>query len=400
MKIVLVAHHALPHVGGVEVLIDLEVSALAARGDEVVLITSDLGGSGRTPHYPPSVRVIRVPAWHGLERRFRSPYPVFSPRLLVVLVREIATCDLVHAHGFMFMNSALALLVARLLGRPALLTDHGGIQVFRSPLVSVLQRCGAETIGRVSAQLADGLVSYNTRIARLLERFARTQSKSLFLPNPVNRTVFHPPSVEERRAARRKLGWPEGRAKVLFIGRLMPEKGVPLLLQARRPDFDLVFCGTGDPAILGPLPQDGVEYLPPRPQEEVVELYHAADVCAVPAEVREGFPLVVQEALSCGLPMVLGYDPGFEPYRQLPGLFLIRPELAELQRALTAALALDRDQLVAEQRAALDIFCPSPQQWIETLLAHLPLGEGCRRRSHADTRSTLVRGGDEGRPRR
>lgn len=370
MKIVVVSHHALPHVGGLEVLIDMEVAALAARGHAVVLITSDLGGNGRTPQYPDSVRVVRVPAWHGLERRFRSPYPVFAPRLLVALVREIATCDLVHAHGFMFMNSALSLVVAKLLGRPALLTDHGGIQVFRSRLVSVLQRIGAETIGRVSANLASGLVGYNTRITRLLERFARARGKALFLPNPVNRAVFRPPGVEERRAARRKLGWEEGRTKVLFVGRLMPEKGVPLLLRAARPDFDLVFCGTGDPAILGPLPRPGVEYLTPRPQEEVVELYRAADVCALPAEVREGFPLVVQEALSSGLPTILGYDPGFEPYRHLPGLFLIRPEAAELERALAAALALDRAQLHVEQRAALDVFCPSPEKWIDALLAH------------------------------
>ena len=59
------------------------------------------------------MRVVRVPAWHVFERRFNTPYPLFSPRLLFVLLREIASCDAVHAHGFMFMNSALSLVVAR-----------------------------------------------------------------------------------------------------------------------------------------------------------------------------------------------------------------------------------------------------------------------------------------------
>src|SRR5262245_6074356 len=211
MKIVIVCHHALPHVGGVEVLVDMEVAALARKGHQVVLVTSNQGGSGRTPQYPPSVRVIRVPAWHIFERRFHTPYPLFSPRLLFILLREIASCDAVHAHGFMFMNSALSVVVARLLGRPALLTDHGGIQVFRSPVVSFLHRMGAETIGRLSAWLASGLVTYNTRITRLLERFARTRHKTLFLANPVNRDLFHPLSEEKRRAARARLGWAEDR---------------------------------------------------------------------------------------------------------------------------------------------------------------------------------------------
>jgi hypothetical protein len=43
-------------------------------------------------------------------------------------------------------------------------------------------------------------------------------------------------------------------------------------------------------------------------------------VLALPAEVREGFPLVVQEAVASGVPAVLGDDPGFAPYRGLPGL--------------------------------------------------------------------------------
>ena len=40
----------------------------------------------------------------------------------------IGWCDVVHAHGFMFQNTALAVVLARLRGKPCVLTDHGGIQ--------------------------------------------------------------------------------------------------------------------------------------------------------------------------------------------------------------------------------------------------------------------------------
>src|SRR5262245_56087541 len=254
MRVLVVSHHALPHVGGVEVLVDKEVRALTAAGHGVVVLTSDGRGNGQVPAYRDSVRVQRVPAFHGLEARFQVPYPLFAPRLLPLLWREVGRCDVVHAHGFIFMNSALALLVAWLRRRPAVLTDHGGIQRFRSAVVTLLARLGVETVGRLSARLATKLVTYNTRIAALLERLAGTKEMSLFLPNPVDRTLFRPPTEAERREARARLGWADDRRRVLFVGRLIPEKGVPLLLEAADPSYDLVFCGPGDVAILGRLP--------------------------------------------------------------------------------------------------------------------------------------------------
>ena len=136
MNVLVVSHLALPHVGGVENLVDLEVRALAAAGHAVALVSSDGGGAGRTPNYPDSVRVVRVPAWHVLERRLGIPYPLFGPRLLATLWKEIRDADIVHAHGFLFQNTALAVLLAKWQGKPCVLTDHGGIQKFGSRLAT------------------------------------------------------------------------------------------------------------------------------------------------------------------------------------------------------------------------------------------------------------------------
>jgi glycosyltransferase involved in cell wall biosynthesis len=354
----------LPHIGGVELLVDKEIRALAARGRAVVLVTSDEGGVNVTAELPRGVRVVRVPAWNGLERYCHLAFPIFSPRLLLRLWEEIGRCEVVHVHGLVFMSSVVALLLARLRGRPCILTDHGGIQRYGSALVTILARIGMETVGRLSARLATRLVSFNSRITSLLRRLAPGPDKTLFLPNPVDRSVFGPPSAKERRAARQRLGWTDGRRKVLFVGRLVPDKGIPLLLQATDPSYDLIFCGPGDPAILGaPLPPR-VQYLPPRPQPELVSVYHAADLLVL-ASRREGFPLVVQEALVCGLPVVLSNDHGYAPYAGLPGLHFCEQTPASIRQTVLQGLA----EGPAPSSPELEDLCPSPDAWLDQLFA-------------------------------
>lgn len=362
MRVLLVSHLALPHIGGVEVLVDREIRALTAAGHAVALVTSDGAGQAQAPEYPPTVRVLRVRAWHGLERHCRLPYPLFSPAVARVLWRETGWADVVHAHGFMFVNTVLALALGRLRGRPTILTDHGGIQRFDSRVATLVARAGAETVGRLGARLASRLVSYNMRVVRLLEKFAGRPAR--FVPNPVDWALFSPPGPGARARAREALGWTDGRPRALFVGRLTPDKGVVALLAAGDPSYDLVFCGPGDPAILGPLPRPGVQYLPPRPQPELVRLYHAADLLVLCPGMREGFPVVVQEALACGLPVLMTYDEGYEPYRRLAGLAFCEREPGAIRAAILERL---RSGASPPDPASLRDLCPSPEAWLRAL---------------------------------
>jgi D-inositol-3-phosphate glycosyltransferase len=367
MRALIVSHYALPHVGGVEVLVDKEIRALVAAGHHVALVTSDGTGAAQTPVYPSTVRVVHVPAGHVLERRYRVPYPLFSPRVLPILWREVKRADVVHVHGSMFLSSVIALIVARL-------HDHGGIQRFESRLTTVAARIGVETLGRLSARLATRLVSYNTRVTRLLERLAGYRKPALFLPNPVDRDLFRPPTPDERRSARERLAWAPDRSIALFVGRLTPDKGVPLLLQATEPSYEVAFCGPGDPAILGELPRAGIEYLPPRPQAELVRVYHAADVLVLPSNLREGFPVVVQEAVACGLTVIMTYDEGYEPYRGMPGLIFCERTPEAIRQALLRTLhtrAPVRSRPVSRQ---LGDWCPEPDVWLHRLYGQVDGG--------------------------
>src|SRR4051794_32461991 len=103
MRILFLSHYAIPHVGGIEVVIDALAREFRARGHETVHVASDADSPEGVGEYEPNV--IRVPAYNGFEARLGVPWPLFSPRLAGVVRREVDRADVVHAHGFLYLSS-------------------------------------------------------------------------------------------------------------------------------------------------------------------------------------------------------------------------------------------------------------------------------------------------------
>lgn len=363
MRVLLVSHVAPPHIGGVEQAVWAEAQQLLEAGHEVAWVTSDGGGAGERPWTHPRLRIVRIEAWHVMERLFGIAYPFHAPRLLPVLWSEVGRADVVHVHGLVFEGSVAAAAFARLRRRACLLTDHGGILRFRSRVGTWCLRVLIETVGRLTARCADRLISVNPEIELLLRRLGGRDAAVRLLANPVSRTLFTPPSPVQRRAARRRLGW-DRRPRVLFVGRMLPHKGVEVLLAAAEPSIALAFCGPADPQLVARIRRSGAEYLEPRPQRELVTLYHAADVLALPSR-NEGFPCVVQEALACGLPVVTTDGAAYALHRSVRGLHLCRPTAQEVRAAIRRALGRRRPAGAAPPPRAM---APDGRSWLSALL--------------------------------
>ncbi|MEO6595658.1 MAG: glycosyltransferase family 4 protein, partial [Planctomycetota bacterium] len=333
MRFLLVSHVAPPHIGGVENLVLAEATMLAEAGHDVVWLTSDAGGQGQVPAPHARLRIERLAAWHGIERRFGIAYPIFSPRLLWRLWSEVGRADVVHAHGLVFIGSPPAMVFARCARKWTVCTDHGGLLRYPSRVVTFGLRVLFATVGRVTAAAAHRLIAYNTDVERLLRNLAGDAANVRFVRNPVDTAIFHPPSPAERAAARAALGW-DDRPHVLCIARLLPHKGIDVLLAAREPGWQLVFCGPGEAAAAAArIRASGALCLSPRPRAELLALYHAADAFALPSH-NEGFPVVIQEALACGLPVLTTDAPAYAPYRATPGLHLCEPSAAAVRDRL------------------------------------------------------------------
>ena len=301
-------------------MLDSLSGALRARGHEVVHVASDARRPDDPQPGPAGGRagVTRVRALNVLEQRLEVPYPLFSPALVGVLAREVARADVVHAHGFLYMPCVAGLAHARLVAHrsgttaPArVLTEQVAHVAYESRLLDGAERAAVATIGRASARCAQAIVAINPRVEAELARLA-PGARVTCIPNCVDTERFRPPSADERRRLRAKLGWDE-RPRVLFVGRLVRRKGVGAAVAAARAGggrFELVVVGPGEARGLNGHEVRVVGAVGP---ERMAELYRAADALLLPSR-GEGFPVAAQEALASGLPVALAPDEAYAPY--------------------------------------------------------------------------------------
>jgi phosphatidylinositol alpha-1,6-mannosyltransferase len=146
------------------------------------------------------------------------------------------------------------------------------------------------------------------------------------VPPGVDTEVFRPLDPSERARTRADLGLPADARLVLTMSRLVPRKGMDVLIAAaallagERPDLLVVIAGAGrDRARLERLARHcraPVRFLGWVPDADKPRLLACADVFAMLCRSRwagleqEGFGIVFLEAAACGIPQVAGDSGG------------------------------------------------------------------------------------------
>lgn len=201
------------------------------------------------------------------------------------------------------------------------------------------------------------------------ERVGRRRLPIAIVPPGVDTDRFTPLGEADRRAARGRFGLPEHGHVALSLSRLVPRKGMDVLVRAAarlapdRPDLTVVIAGDGRDRrrIARLIRQTGapVRLIGHVPDDDVPALYGMADVFAMLCRNRwagleqEGFGIVFVEAACCGVPQVAG-DSGGAAEAVIDGktgLVVRRPnDVGAVSQAL--ARLLDDDGLRTEMGEA------------------------------------------------
>jgi UDP-glucose:(heptosyl)LPS alpha-1,3-glucosyltransferase len=195
--------------------------------------------------------------------------------------------------------------------------------------------------------------------ADLRATYGRIGPRIEVIPNGVDLERFHPPSAEERLAARTELKLGTDERVAVFVGHEFSRKGLSFAIQglAHAPSVLLLVLGGNDDIIAEAHAEserlgvgDRVLFLGPR--RHLVPYLHAADFFVFPS-AYEANALVVLEALACGLP-VIATPVGFAPEVVVEGVngFLVERDGQAVGARMEQLATIEDAELAAWSRRA------------------------------------------------
>ncbi|MCM3148199.1 teichuronic acid biosynthesis protein TuaC [Bacillus pumilus] len=283
------------------------------------------------------VTVYRPPytAFPG-QLKWAQPSKRIASTVLSAMQRYQLSPDFIHAH-FAMPSGGAAAVIQKETQIPYLLTLHGSdVNVY--PGYSKWAHAAFET----AVKQASAVLTVSEELAKKTNDMTKVEAKCLPLGIPLQ---SFSKTEEDQQVIRKKLGLPLHDKLVVFVGRLVKEKGLLELADAISglDGVKAVFVGKG-PLAKELTERAGASILLPGqvPNEQVKDYLIASDLFALPS-YSEGMPTVVLEALALKVPVIAtrvgGLPTLFSSYQHL----LIEPRsTSQLKKAIHAYLYENR----------------------------------------------------------
>jgi glycosyltransferase involved in cell wall biosynthesis len=308
-------------VGGVERVFQEVSRRLARRGHDVTLVCST--GDEAATRREHGVNVVRAP---------RRATVLTAP--VAWLARSVpADADVVHVAATYPFTTPGVLRRARRLGIPSVLDFH-----FEPSPPTVLGRLAAMLYRRIGPRV------YPLCSMALVRSMAYGRSSPSLGGVPPERWRVVPNGIDPSRFH------PDGPARpggyVLFVGRLVPYKGVDVLIRAMArlgPGVPLVIAGDGPMApalhLLARTLRVQVQFLGRVAEDDLPALYRGAQVTVLPStNAQESFGITLVESMACGTPVVASRLPGVAEVAAVGGTLADPGDAVSLARHLRNAL--------------------------------------------------------------
>ena len=319
-----------PQTGGTGVIAARLAEALAGRGVPLEVITRQTVPSCAVREQIGRVVVQRIgPAglMKGVGWRAVPVMCTYLLRLVTLLLAARRDYDRVIISGMKTIPLA-AVPICRLLGKKSVIRIESPFEIAEPIAAESLATMGSFVGRRLSHILmvaqrmalrrADRVIAISAEIAVRLRELGYPQAGIARIPTAIDLTKFSPVAARERQLLRNRLGFPENRTIMLYVGRLSRAKGVMMLMQtlpellALHPELYLLLVGSGRES-WDDCEQEVITHIRTHQLEadvviaghsdRVHEYLQAADLFVSPSDY-EGFGLTIVEALACALPVI------------------------------------------------------------------------------------------------
>lgn len=383
--------------GGMNVYVLQTALHMAARGVAVEIFTRATSSADpAVVNVAPGVLVRNVVAgpFEGLDKNdLPTQLCAFTAAVLrAEAAQEPGYYDIVHSHYW--LSGQVGWLARDRWAVPLVHTAHTLAAVKNAALAAgdapepPLRAVGEQQVVDEADRL---IVNTEDEAGQLVSLHGADRSRIDVVHPGVDLTVFTP---GDRGAARAGLGLAPDEKIVAFVGRIQPLKAPDVLLQAvaKLPGVRVLVAGgpsgsglSAPDALAGLAAElgiaDRVTFLPPQSREQLVEVYRAADIVAVPS-YSESFGLVAVEAQASGTPVVAAAVGGL-PVAVADGksgILVPSHDAGDWANALASVFERDADELSRHALAHASQF--SWDNTVDGLLASYELAIAEYRRTH------------------
>jgi len=369
MKILISLTYYYPHISGLTIYAQRLAEALAARGHQVTVLTSQHDPTLPREDEHQGVRIVRVPVTFRIGKGpVMASYMLIAPALL--RQHDIAILNLPTTP----VESASLVILGHLIRRPLVAIYQCDLRLPGGALNWLIEKM-LSLVNIAAGHFFDRIVSISEDYAdhsRFLRLF---RSKREIIPAAV---VMPTPSAEAVNNFRRRFA-PGGERLIGFSARFAAEKGVEYMvaaferIQAQVPKAKLLFTIHPESVVgeerywkrMQPMiarVRDHFEFLGTLPEHDLAAFYSACDVTVLPSINRtEGFGLVQLESMLCGTPVVATDLPGVRtPVRTTQMGRIVPPRDAEALASAVIDVILNRPHYV-KPRAEIEHNFPFEQ---------------------------------------
>jgi glycosyltransferase involved in cell wall biosynthesis len=329
MRILIVLTYYRPHTSGLTIYTERLAKALAARGHQVTVFTSQFDKNLPLEETVDGVRIIRFPII------FRISKGVISTTIGYTATKLVKDADVIHLHLPQFDAAGIALR-GRLFGIPSVITYHCDLKM-PSGLFNLIANDVVHVMNHLAAIFTNRVITYTQDYADHSPYLKYYKNKTSIIQPPV---VLPESKLDAREEFARKFNLNGKKPVIGMAARFAAEKGVEILLDAMPkimqefPDVQVLFAGQyldvlGEDAYAGRLfprinryIQDGHwKWLGVIGQEEMVGFYQNLDLLTVPSlNSTESFGLVQIEAMMNNVPVVASDMPGVRQPVKMSGM--------------------------------------------------------------------------------
>lgn len=295
----------LPSMGGVERFTDSLAAELVAEGHSVVIVTNNTHGKPDKEILASGAEVLRLPCMNLLNGRYPVPIRNSQHRELMKHLASIRF-DGVLVNTRFYIHSLIGVKFAEKQGLRAIVLDHGSayLTLGSKPVDWLIERYEDVVTAYLKKRRVD-FYGISAKSVEWLEHFG-IKAKGI-ISNSIDAAAYRAQASD--RDFRSEFGIGEETFLIAFTGRLVPEKGIDILLEMmkRLCDLDVVLILAGSGPLESLVRQANLQNIimvGRLSEEDVAALLGECNLYCLPTR-SEGFSTSLLEASACGAPALV-----------------------------------------------------------------------------------------------